>query len=661
VLSFTGRIVLLLAILLSVGFFVNEVWARIRLVLLGRKDEKRWDRPLERLGFVFAKVGSQLCSIKDRPFVGVMHALVFYGFVLFTVATINHVAGAFSKGFSFLGHGRFNDLWFLGVDLIAALTIIGTVVLAVRRFILKPQAITQPMPISRSPQSAIVLSLIFGLMLTYLANQGAEIALSGHSFAAWMPISKAGAAKLAGIPPNALIFWNQIFWWSHILMVLAFLVFIPHSKHLHLLAGPINIFFRSRKSIGTLEKIDFEASEQYGATLATQFQWKSLMDAFSCVDCGRCQDECPAFRSDKPLSPKVVMMSLRKHLLNERANLLGGKEPSEPVMDKWQTPDEIWACTTCGACMEACPVLNEHIPAIVELRRAQVMMDSRFPQELAATFRGLETNSNPWNMGHDGRANWAEGLNVPLMAENPEVDYLWFVGCAGSFDDRGKSVSQALAKILNQAGVSYGILGLEEKCCGDAARRAGNEYLFQMMAEENVQTLKQYRFKKILTSCPHGYNVIKNEYGQFGGEFEVVHHSQLIAGLLQEGRIKLTANGDGKMTFHDSCYLGRYNDVYDAPRSVVKALGNGGYIEMPQSKNKSFCCGAGGARMFMEENIGRRINHLRVEEAKQSGADTLAVACPFCLTMMDDGIKEKGWEGEMKALDIAQAVAKSMA
>ncbi len=655
-----GQLILIVAILASVGFFVNEIWARTRLIRLGKKDEKRWDRPAERLGHLIVKVGSQLCSIKGRPVVGMMHAFVFYGFVLFTVATINHVAGAFVPEFSLWGHGSFNDVWFLGVDVIAVLTITGTIFLAIRRFLVRPIAITKPMPISKSPQSAVVLSLIFGLMLTYLLNQGAEIVLKGVPFAKWMPFSQASGRLLAGLALPILGIWNQVFWWSHILMVLAFLVFIPHSKHLHLIAGPINIFFRSRKPIGTLAKIDFEAAEEFGVTKITQFQWKTLMDAFSCVDCGRCQDECPAFRSDKPLSPKVVMMSLRKHLLNERANLLAGNEPSEPVMDKWQTPDEIWACTTCGACMEACPVLNEHIPAILELRRAQTMMESRFPQELNSAFRGLETNSNPWNMGHDGRADWAQGLNVPLMAENPEVDYLWYVGCAGSFDDRAKKVSQSLAKILNHAGVRYAILGLEEKCCGDPARRAGNEYVFQMMVEENIQTLKKYKFRKIVTSCPHGYHMLKNEYPQFGGQFEVVHHSELIAELLQQGKLKIAASDQKKFTYHDSCYLGRYNHLYDSPRRVLQALSQDALLEMPQNRNKSFCCGAGGARMFMDENIGTRINHLRVEEAKQTGAQTIGVACPFCLTMMDDGIKEKGLDGQMQAFDIAQLVAKGI-
>jgi len=304
--------------------------------------------------------------------------------------------------------------------------------------------------------------------------------------------------------------------------------------------------------------------------------------------------------------------------------------------------------------------MNEHIPTLVELRRAQVMMASAFPVELNPAFRGLETNANPWNMGHDSRTAWTEGLNVPIMAQAGEVEYLWYVGCAGSFDDRAKAVSRAVAQILNQAGVSYAILGLEEKCCGDPARRAGNEYLFSMMAMENVQVMQQYKFRKILTTCPHGYHMIKNEYKQFGGQFEVVHHTELISELIKSGKLQVEKNGHDAVTFHDSCYLGRYNEVYEAPRDILKSLTGQAPMEMGRSHNKSFCCGAGGGRMFMEENLGTRINHSRTEEAAATGAKTVGTACPFCLSMLDDGVKEKGLEEKLQVRDIAQLVVEHL-
>jgi len=659
-LNLVGQIVLVLCILAATGFFAFEVWKRVRLVKTGRRDEVRTDKPGQRLAFVIGRVFSQFCAVKDRPLVGLMHAFVFWGFVFFAVATINHVAGAFSQGFSLWGHGTFNDLWFLGVDIVAVFCIIGTLYLAVRRFIVKPVAITKPMPISRSPQSAVVLSLIFGLMVTYLLNQGGEIVLKGEAFARWMPVSQAVAPLLAGLSTGALELLNSVMWWAHILMVLVFLVFIPHSKHFHLVAGPVNMFLRSHEPIGTLKKIDFEQTEEFGATTVNQFQWKSIVDFFSCVDCGRCQDVCPAFQSDKALSPKVIMMSLRKHILHESGNLLKGDAPAEPILEAWIKDDEIWACTTCGACMEACPVSNEHIPTIIEMRRARMMMENKFPQELNPAFKGIETNSNPWNMGSSARAEWAQDLNVPRMAEKQQAEYLWFVGCAGCFDDRGKEISRAFVKILNAAGVDYAILGEEEGCCGDPARRAGNEYLFQMNAEQNVTTMQQYQFKKIVTCCPHGMHILKNEYGQFGGQYEVVHHSQLIAELIRSGKLNIQPDGIGKFTYHDSCYLGRYNHIYNEPRQALQAISKHGLVEMARTKNKSFCCGAGGGRMFMEETVGTRINHIRVQDALDSGAQTVGVACPFCKSMFDDGIKEKGVEDKLKVLDIAQIVANSL-
>ncbi len=659
-LGWTGRIVLVLAILIALGYFMHEVWLRVRIIRRGKHDVKRWDRPAERLGYMIGRVGAQICAIKDRPFTGVMHAFVFWGFIFFTVATLNHVGGAFKSGFSLFGKNTFNDLWFLGVDVVAALTLIAVIALAVRRYIFKPAGITQPQPISRSPHSAIVLALIFGLMLTYLLNQGAEMILKGASFAAYMPVSKATAGLVAGMAPATLHAWNLFFWWSHILMVLGFLMFIPGSKHLHLLSGPVNIFFRSREPIGTLQPIDFEKTEQFGVSTLPHYQWKNISDFFACIDCGRCQDVCPAYATGKPLSPKVVMMSQRKHALHEARALVSGGEPSESIMNTWLTPDEIWACTTCGACMEACPVMNEHIPTLIDLRRNKAMMESDFPQELNAAFRGLETNANPWNMGHDSRTAWTDGLNVPIMSQAGEVEYLWYVGCAGSFDDRAKAVSRAVAQILNQAGVSYAILGLEEKCCGDPARRAGNEYLFSMMAMENVQVLQQYKFRKILTTCPHGYHMIKNEYKQFGGQFEVVHHTELIAELIKSGKLKVNQNGLDAVTFHDSCYLGRYNEIYQAPRDILQQLSGRAPVEMGRHHNKSFCCGAGGGRMFMEESLGTRINHSRTEEAAATGAKMVGTACPFCLSMLDDGIKETGITEKLQVRDIAQLVVEHL-
>ncbi|HOT97688.1 MAG TPA: heterodisulfide reductase-related iron-sulfur binding cluster [bacterium] len=660
-LNWSGRIALVLLILAALAWFLWQIALRIRLVRLGRREPVRWDHPLERLLWMAGRVVVQICAVKDRPLTGVLHALIFWGFLFFTVATINHVGQAFTPGFSILGHNWFADAWFLGVDLAALLTLAGVLGLAVRRYLLRPAGITLPQPISRSPHSAIVLSLIAGLMITYLLNQAAEQLLNGAPPFAWMPVSTRLAPLFAGLSADALGVWNSLLWWSHLLMVLGFLVFIPGSKHLHLLSGPVNLFFRSREPIGTLQPIDFEKSEQFGAATLPHYPWKNISDFFSCIDCGRCQDVCPAFATGKALSPKVVMMSQRKYALTEAQRLLAGVEPSAPILGSALSDAEIWACTTCGACMEVCPVRNEHIPALVDLRRNRVMMESTFPQELQTAFRGLETNGNPWNAGSGSRMEWAEGLNVPVMAAAGEVDYLWFVGCAGAFDERARAVSRSLAAVLNHAGVRYGVLGLEEKCCGDPARRAGNEYLFQTMAMENIQILQQYQFKILLTSCPHGMHLFGEEYARLGARYEVVHHTTLIQQLLTEGRIRLNGESGQSVTWHDSCYLGRYHALYDAPRAVLARLNGAPPVEMAHSRAQSFCCGGGGARMFMEESEGTRINHHRIGEAAENGAAIVASGCPFCLAMLDDGIKEKGWTEKLLARDLAQLVAERLA
>ncbi len=660
-LNWTGRIVLLLLITGALWWFYRQIALRIAVIRLGKPEPVRWDRPLERLAWMTGRVAAQICAIRQRPFTGVMHALVFWGFVFFSIATINHVGMTFRPGFSLLGHGRLADLWFLGVDLTALFTLIGVIALAIRRYLVRPAGIASPLPISRSPHSALILALIAGLMITYLLSQGIEITLRGEKPFTWMPISAGLAPLFAGMMPVQLAIWNHLFWWSHLLMILGFLVIIPGSKHLHLLSGPVNLFFRSREPVGTLQPIDFEKSEQFGAATITDYPWKNISDLFACIDCGRCQDLCPAYATGKPLSPKVVMMSQRTYALAESRALLAGQAPSVSIVPAALSEDEIWSCTTCGACMSACPVLNEHIPAIVDLRRSRVMMESTFPQELQGAFRGLETNANPWNAGSSTRMEWAEGLEIPLMAEIGEAEYLWYVGCAGAFDDRARAISRSLPHILRQAGNSFGVLGLEEKCCGDPARRTGNEYLFQSLAMENIQILQQYKFKYLLTSCPHGFHIFHEEYRRLGAEFEVVHHSELIRQLLAEGRLRLKEGGSGRITWHDSCYLGRYHQIYAAPRQVLTTLNGTPPLEMARHHERSFCCGGGGGGMFMEERLGSRISHSRIAEAVAAKAEIVASGCPFCLTMLDDAIREKGLAEQMRTGDLAQLVAERLA
>jgi len=402
-----------------------------------------------------------------------------------------------------------------------------------------------------------------------------------------------------------------------------------------------------------------ENQETFGVSKAEEFTWRQLLDADACTRCGRCQDNCPAHLSEKPLSPKKLIQDLKTNLLLS-AKALQKENPDEQrknLIGESISEDELWACTTCLACQESCPVFVEQVQKVVDLRRYLVLMEAKFPQEITPMFKNLETNYNPWAFGFASRGDWAKDLEVKLLSEDKNVDILFWVGCSGSYDDRNKKVSQALVKILRAANINFGILGQEEKCCGEPARRMGNEYLGQMLIQENIEILKNYGVKKILFACPHGYNTFKNEYPQFGGEYQVYHHTDFILDLIQSGKIKITKKIDENITYHDSCYLGRYNDIYDSPREILKRILEGKIKEMERRREKSFCCGAGGGRMWMEENLGKRINQLRVKQAQETEAKTIASACPYCLTMLSDGIKEIGLEEKLEVNDIAELVA----
>ncbi|MBN2000618.1 4Fe-4S dicluster domain-containing protein [candidate division KSB1 bacterium] len=640
----------------ALAIFVYGFYRRYRLWRLGQ-PEKRNDQKMKRFLGVL-KDGLAQISVLREASPGLMHMAIFSGFVILTIGTILVFIQADFK-IEFL-YGNFY-LWFsLILDVFGILFILGLLYAIFRRYVIRPHRL------GRLTDDAVLLILLLVIGITGFLVEGARLAATTPQWAEWSPFGLLTAGLFKGMANQSIKNFHLGLWAFHMLISMAFIAYIPFSKLFHIFMSPANIYLKNLGIKGQLSTIDMEEAETFGVTDINQFTWKQLVDLDACTHCGRCQDRCPAFNSDKPLSPKKLILDLQGHMTDRGKQILAQKKKGdeiepEPIIGQAVSEAEIWACTTCLACQEHCPVAIEHVQKIVDLRRAKVMMDSEFPQELAATFKGLENNSNPWNMGSSGRADWAEGLEVPLMAEKGEVDVLWFVGCAGSFDDRAKKISTALVKILKQAGVDFAILGTDEGCCGDPARRAGNEYLFAMMAEQNVETLKNFKFKKILTSCPHCYHMIKNEYVQFGGHYEVIHHSELIAGLIDEKKIQLTPQTNGRITLHDSCYLGRYNDIYEAPRRVLKSATKSKLVEMESNRNASFCCGAGGARMFMEETIGRRINQVRVEQGVNTGADKLCVACPFCLTMLDDGVKEKAVEDKVKVYDIAQIVADNLA
>jgi len=498
----------------------------------------------------------------------------------------------------------------------------------------------------------------------------------------WEKVSFVGwsiASAFNGMDVETTKLWHKISWWTHTFIALGFIAYIPYSRLLHIITTPANHFLASLKPTGYVEPIrDFENAESFGVSKLEEFTWKQIFDSDACTKCGRCQNGCPAYLTGKHLSPKKLIQDIKTHW-EEKAAAAMAKPAADASQAAEAAPAEtaegaatekaligdvvdlnaVWDCTNCMYCMENCPAMIEHVQKIIDMRRYKVLTEADFAPELQLTYRNMENNSNPWGIGAHMRGDWAKDLGIKTLAEDPNVEYLFYVGCSGSFDDRGKKISVAFAKVLQAAGVSFGILGNEESCCGDSAMRGGNDYLFQAQAQANIEVMNAYGVKKIITICPHGYNCIKKDYPNFGGNYEVYHHTEIIADLIAKGKIKFTQPVQGTFTYHDSCFLGRYNQVYDQPRNILTAISGVKLVEMSSNHAKSFCCGAGGARMWMEEH-GDRINNARTDQAIAAGADTVAVGCPFCLTMISDGIKDRQKTESMVALDIAEIVCKAM-
>ena len=665
-LPIAGKICLILLIGITIVAFSKRAKFLITLLKLG-KPEDRSDQVGERLKFVIGQVLPQRCVLKQvtkGDFAGIGHMLLFYGFSLFVISYGFHIAEGFYERLSPALFGRtFNNLFFLLLD-IAGLTVITSIIwAAIRRYIIRPSRLKM------SLEAGIILIVVFSLMLLSFFMEGFRLLSEGNNpFTEWAFVGIALANLFAdmGLQDKAYILF-QVFWWVHMTVIFGFGIYILYSKHLHILASHFNLFFHSTGPKGSLQPItDMEEAESFGVSKITEFSWKHLLDLYACTECGRCTDNCPASSSGKHLKPEEVIQNLKKHLfasaylLAEKAGEKQGEKEEQAMIGEVVAEEEIWDCTNCMACMEICPVAIEHINKIDDMRRYLVLMESKFPSVLQTAFRNMENNSNPWGIGSHLRADWAKDLGIKTLTEEPNVEYLFYVGCAGSFDDRGKKVSVAFVRILQAAGISFGILGTEEGCCGDSAMRGGNEYLYQMIAQANIEIMNGYGVKKIITTCPHGYNTIKKDYPHFGGNYEVYHHTEFIADLIAKGKIKLKKPMEGLFTYHDSCFLGRYNNIYDQPRGILEAIPGMKLTEMEQNHARSFCCGAGGARMWMEEDVGERINDMRTDQAIAAKADTIAVGCPFCLTMLTDGIKDRQKEESMTSLDIAEIVWKTM-
>nr|PZN73751.1 MAG: hypothetical protein DIU55_02365 [Bacillota bacterium] len=652
----------------AVAVFAYGLWQRIRLWFVGT-PEVRWDQVRDRLRRAWRHAALQRRLAQNRV-AGVFHLFLSWGFVILFIGTL--VVMIHEDLRIRIMQGAFY-LWFqsLVLDIAGLLALVGAVIAWVRRGVFKPRALTKVAETKAPLDDWVYLLHIVLILWTGFWVEGIRLVATDDPWAAWSPVGLVHGRILASfLSLEALLVLHRVLWWFHMLLSFAFIALVPYTKMVHILTGPLNVFLSDLRPAGVLAATDLEAENPVlGAATLWEFTWKDLADLDACTECGRCQENCPAFLTGKPLNPKKLILDLQRHL-HERGPLLAlaamkGERPREqpfeselvgPVVD----PEALWACTTCRACMEVCPVFIEHVPKIVEMRRHQVMLQGEFPAELNQTFKNLERQGNPWGMGAHTRTAWTEGLNVPLLADKPDAEYLFWPGCAGAFDQRGQKIVRAIVQLLDQAGVSYAILGPEEKCTGDAARRAGNELLFQQLAMENIETLQRYGVKKIITHCPHCFHTFDKDYRAMGLDVEVIHHTQLLARLVREGRLKPVNAVAATVTYHDSCYLGRYGGEYQAPRELLAALPGVELREMERHGPTAMCCGAGGARMWMEEHHGTRINVERTCQALATGATTIATNCPFCMTMLSDGVAAQDSSDQLRVLDVAELLLQAV-
>jgi Fe-S oxidoreductase len=660
VLTVAEKILFALAVLVSLYLTYRGVQRIIRHISSGQ-GKPDWSLIWKRIGDLIVKVGLFQPVFRHRLGPSVLHALIGWGFLTFLLINLADLIYAYT-GFKLLENtGWFGDVYRLLADVLGAALLIGIVGMAIRRFIIRdPNLFTRESTLLHPKarfgilrDSAIVASFIFIHNTARLLGESFYVAEAGV-FDRWQPIISTVAGFWAGEDASTLLSGERLMFWLSTGAVVAFLPYFPYSKHIHLFFAPINFALKpERRSMGELDYInlDDQSIEQFGAATMKDLGWEQIMDAYACVMCYRCQELCPAYATGKVLSPAALEINKRYHL-----NYGGGLDV--PMLNLI-SEEAVWACTSCGQCVDICPVGNEPMRDILHIRRHLTMMESRFPKQLENAFKGMERNANPWNISQADRMKWAQGLHVPTIEQNPEPDVLWWVGCAAATDSRAQKTAQAFAQILNTAGVNYAVLGQNEQCTGDSARRAGREDIFFGLASANVEILNEVNPKRIVTTCPHCLHTIKNEYPAFGGNYTVVHHTHLINELVGTGKIQVHVDGDhDTVTFHDPCYLGRHNGIFDAPRDALKATGVI-TVEMPRNDSKSFCCGAGGAQMWKEEEPGTmRVNEARFKEAKETGTNTLAVGCPFCMTMLTDAARADG--GSMQVKDVAELVAERM-
>lgn len=661
---------------LSVGFFLHEVYRRYRYVKLGR-PENRFDRPLERWKYFFTHVLGQK-KIMNKPLFGILHAFIMGGFIVLLPGIPNMVAeGLFKTSIPYIGD---NSGYLFIKDIFVALIIIGIAGSFLRRTVKKPEWL------KNTPVVFVIFGLIMVIAITEVLFHGTQLALGeGASLSGAAPLASAVSRSLTGLNGEVIHSTGVFSWWTHYLAIFSLLFIVPRSKHLHMVFAPFNTYWRSLEPKGSLSKIQFDAEKvkTYGASKLEDFTWKQLFEAYACVKCGRCDEICPAHQSDEPIKPKRFNGRLRKHiekkapvLLKRKAKNLKaaeqrGAEDATSYKNKKGVPKKnligdiyeeefIWSCATCGGCMEVCPISIEHTSRLFDMRRYIVSSGKNVPGKVKQTLAGIENHGNPWGISRETGCDWARGLEMPTLSEKTDAQYLYFVGCAGSFDETARRTTTAFVNILKKAGVSFAVLGHDEWCCGETVRRMGNEHLYQKIVKKNVSLFNDLGVKKILTTCSHCYNTLKNEYPQFGGRYEVTPHPVFLANLIKEGKLKPGKSIDKTITCHDSCYLGRYNNFYNEPREVLKSVPGVRLAEMPRSREKSFCCGAGGGRFWMKSESDNLIGQNRAKEALATGAEVICTTCPYCLATLSEEIKGKGMSNNIKTLDIAEILEMSL-
>ena len=674
----------------SMAYLFFTLYKKIKIWKKGQK-ELRTDSIFKRFWMVVKYVGFQAKILKEA-YAGIMHASIFFAFLgLVAVTLMIMVQDDFTELFFHIKFltGNTYLLWSLAGDLFGIIVFFGLFLAIIRRYVSRPNRL------DTKPTDTIALSLLAVIVITGFTNEALRIALTGFpKFEVWSPFGYALAHIFVGFSAPAQSVLHKISWWIHFLCSFTFIALLASDKLGHIIISTLNVFFgnlknedaKTRYAMSVISPGEFETAESFGVSYAEQFTWKQLMDGDACTRCGRCQDNCPAFLTEKPLSPKKIINDIKDNK-DERISKIVAQEAtledpstldltaieSKALIGESIQADEIWSCTNCGACVANCPVSIEHIDAINSMRRSQVLMEGKMATELQTAFNNMENNSNPYGFAFATRGEWvaASGLELKTLAEDPNVDYLYFVGCAASFDKRNQKVAAAFVNIMQKAGYKIGILGPEEACCGDSAMRAGNEYLFHALAMQNLETFKNYGVKKIVTTCPHGYNVLKKEYPKLAAagqdsngsplecNYEVYHHSELISDILKSGKIKIKDAINERITYHDSCMLGRYNEIYTQPRNIIKSIPGTDFVEMSRHHEKSFCCGAGGSRMWLEEKLGTRVNQFRTKDAYSTGASKVCTACPFCMTMLSDGANELDIKN-LETYDIAELVYQTM-